>query len=131
MTQTARREDPAVEDVRFYLRLWRRWTRAWRAPLGYPSQVAWVRVMPPTPAWESSDMDEEVEGWIMRAVEASVEDLEPRKRASVRLVYLNEVLPAVFHSNRITDQEAKRLTALAEVELVGKFRERGVVVGGR
>ena len=75
-------------------------------------------------------MDEEVEGWIMRAVDASVEDLEPRKRASVRLIYLNEVLPAVFRSLRISDQEARRLTAQAEVELIPKLRIRGVVLGG-
>lgn len=126
-----RAEDPALGDVRFYLRSWRRWIRSWRAPLGYPSQVVWVRVMPPTPAWEASDMDEEVEGWIMRAVDASVEDLEPVKRASVRLVYLNEILPAVFRSNRISESEARRLTYDAEVELIPKLRLRGVVVGGR
>lgn len=76
-------------------------------------------------------MDEEVEGWIMRAVDASVEDLEPVKRASVRLVYLNEILPAVFRSNRISESEARRLTYDAEVELIPKLRLRGVVVGGR
>ena len=75
-------------------------------------------------------MDEEVEGWIMRAVDASVEDVEPRKRASVRLTYLNEVLPAVFRSLRISDQEARRLTAQAEVELIPRLRIRGVVLGG-
>jgi len=125
------REDPALADVRYFLRLWRRWVRSWRAPLGYPSQVAWIRVMPPTPAWDASDMDDEVDEGIMRAVDAAVESLEWRKRASVRLIYLNEVLPAVFRSNRLTEKEARRLTDQAEVELIASLRIRGVVVGGR
>jgi len=130
MLMAMRREDPALEDVRYYLRCWRRWLRSYSAPLGYPSTVPWVRVMPPTPPWDSSDMDIEVDGRIMQAVEAAVESLHPRKRAAVRLYYLNEVLPAVFRSARFTDSEVRRLTAEAEVELVGKLRARSVVLGG-
>lgn len=124
-----RREDPALDHVRYLLKMWRRWIGGWKAPLGYPSKVPWIRVMPPTPAWDGSDMDEEVAGWIMRAVDASVESLHPRQRAAVRLIYLNEVLPAVFRSVRMTQQEAKRLTVEAEYELIHKLKARDVVLG--
>lgn len=125
-----KREDPALEDLRYYLRAWRRWVRSWSAPLGYPSQCTFVRAMKPTVAWDGSDQEIEVDQWILRAVDAEIEGLQPRKRASIRLVYLNEVLPAVFRSIRITDGEARRLTTEAECEMIPKLRVRGVVLGG-
>lgn len=126
-----RREDPALEHLRYLMRCWRRWIKSWRAPLGYPSQVTWARIMPPTPAWDSSDMDEEVDEFVLRAIDAEVESLPALARAAVRLVYLNEVLPDVFRSKRLSDQEARRLTNQAEIEMVPRLRARGVVLDGR
>ena len=125
-----RREDPALADMRYYLRAWRRWVRAWSAPLGYPSQAPFVRAMKPVVAWDGSDAEIEVDQWILRAVDTEIEGLEPRKRAAVRLVYLNEILPAVFRSLRITEQEARKIVDLAEVEMIPRLRVRGVVLGG-
>ena len=125
-----RREDPALEDLRYYMRAWRRWVRSWSAPLGYPSQAPFVRAMKPTVAWDGSDAEQEVDQWILRAVDTEIEGLPVKQRASVRLVYLNEIMPAVFRSLRITEGEARRLTAEAEVEMIPRLRIRGVVLGG-
>jgi hypothetical protein len=104
--------------------------RSWQAPLGYPSQCTFVRHMKPTVAWDGSDSEIEVDQWILRALDAEIEDLDARKRASIRLVYLNEIAPAVFRSLRVTEQEARRLTSEAEIEMIPKLRVRGVVLGG-
>lgn len=125
-----RREDPALEDLRFYLRAWRRWVRNWAAPLGYPPEAPFVRSMRPTVAPDGADQDQEVDGFILRTIDAQIESLPARKRAAVRLIYLNETLPAVFNSCRMTMQEARRLTSEAELEMVPLLRVRGVVLGG-
>lgn len=130
MLNAMRREDPALEHLRYYLKAWRRWIKNWAAPLGYPGQCTFVRHMTPTVAWDGSDVDEEVDDFILRAIDAQVESLAPRARAAVRLVYLNEVLPAVFSSNRMSMEEAVRLTNEAEVEMIPLLRARGVVLGG-
>lgn len=129
MLATQREVHGALEDLRYYLRCWRRWIRAWRAPLGYPPTVPWVKVMPPTPAWDSADMDQEVDEFVLRAIDAEVESLSARGRAAVRLVYLNEVLP-VFRSCRMSEEEAVKLTNEAELEMIPRLRVRGVVLGG-
>ena len=125
-----RREDPALEDLRYYLRAWRRWVRSWAAPLGYPSECTFVRHMKPAVAWDGSDQEQEVDGFILRAIDAEIENLNARARAAVRLFYLNETLPAVFSSKRMSPEEARRLTAEAEVEMIPKLRVKGVVLGG-
>lgn len=104
--------------------------RNWSAPLGYPSQCTFVRVMRPSVAWDGSDTEQEVDQWILRAVDTEVEGLPSRQRAAVRLVYLNETGPEVFSSSRMTPGEAHRLTAEAEVEMIPRLRIRGVVLGG-
>ena len=121
--------DRALDDLRYYLRAWRAWTRAWRAPLNYSSCVPWLRVMPPTPAWEAQDDDHQVDAYILRAISAEVESLPALKRAAVRLVYMNEVLPAVFRSGRMKRDEVFRLCDEAELEMIPKLRVRGVVLG--
>lgn len=126
----AMRTDPALDDVRFYLRAWRRWVRQWRAPLGYPTAVPFVHQMLPSVSSGWDDHDQEVETHILRAVDAEVESLPGLKRAAVRLVYLNECLPAVFRSGRMTTAESRRLTNEAEVEMIPRLRVRGVVLGG-
>ena len=120
----------ALADLRFYLRAWRAWTRAWRAPLGLPSAVAWLKVMPPTPAWSYDDTDPEVDSFILRAINAEVESLPVAQRAAVRLMYLNEVLPSVFRSARLSQNELRRLCSEAEAEMIPRLRVRGVVLGG-
>lgn len=119
-----------LEQLRQYLRAWRGWMRAWRAPLGLPGAVPWLRVMPPTPAWSCEDTDGGVDGYIMRAINAEVDSLPVRKRAALRFIYLNEDLPCVFRSNRLTPNELRTLCAEAEVEMIPRLRGRGVVLGG-
>ena len=115
----------AVDHLRYYLRAWRAWVRAWRAPLGFPSAVPWLRVMPPTPAWGYDDTDPDVDHFILRAINAEVESLPPRKRAAVRQIYLNETL--IY--TRSTPDEIRRLCDEAETEMVPRLRVRGVVLG--
>lgn len=132
------KEDRSLDDLRYYLRAWRAWVRSWRAPLGVPSATPIVQLMRPVVAWDSSadqhaqadEIADEVGGHILRAIDAEVESLPTLKRAALRLVYLNEVLPAVFHSGRMSREEVRRLCAEAEVEMVPRLRVRGVVLGG-
>ncbi len=124
--------DCAVDDLRHYLRAWSRWVRAWRAPLGIPSTVAIVsRMIPTVDSWSShEDTDETIEAHILREVDREIERLPPNQRAAVRLTYLNETLPAVFRSARMSQEEVRRLCNLAEAEMVPRLRIRGVVLGG-
>ena len=98
--------------------------------MGYPPEAPFVREMRGTPAWSSEDSDPEIDAEIMRKINAEVESLSTLKRAAVRLVYLNEVIAAVFNSHRMTNQEARRLCDQAEIEMVPRLRVRGVVLGG-
>jgi DNA-directed RNA polymerase specialized sigma24 family protein len=115
----------ALDELRYYLRAWRSWVRAWRAPLGLPSSVAWLGVMPPTPAWDVDDADQNVDSFILRAIDAEIESLSPKKRAALRQYYLNEALSA----GKSTREEASRLCSEAEVEMIPRLRARGVVLG--
>lgn len=119
----------SVDELRYYLRAWRSWVRAWRAPLGFPSSVAWLGVMPPTPAWECDDADPTVDSFILRAVDAEVESLPPMKRVAVRQCYLNEAHTAVQSTGKMSREEARRLCDEAEFEMVPRLRARGVVLG--
>lgn len=124
-------EDVALQDLRYYLRSWRRWVRAWRAPLGLPSAIPLVGKMVPSVSAYDEIEEEEINAVVMRQIDAEVESLPADKRAAVRLVYLNEVLPAVFRSARWSKDRVYRLCDQAEVEMVPKLRARGVVLGGR
>lgn len=119
-----------VDDLQHYLRAWSRWTRAWRAPLGYPTQAPFVRAMPATPAWGTEDSDPEVDGEIMRHINSVVEGLSNVKNAAVRLIYLRETMAAVFQSTRMPIWQVKTICQEAEVEMVPKLRARGVILGG-
>lgn len=121
--------DPALEDVRFFLRQWRRWVQAWKAPLGLSPAVNWVSCMVPYVSCGETICDE-VDSIIMRCVDAAVESLEPSKRAALRIVYLNEIGPAVFRSGRMERGEVRRLCDEAERDLIPMLRRKGVVFGG-
>ena len=110
-----------VEELQFYLRAWRAWVQAWRAPLGAPSAVPWLGVIKATPSLESED-DQGVDSFILRAVDAEVESLPSNKRAAVRQYYLNE-------SGRLPAEMMRTLCAEAEIEMIPKLRIRGVVLG--
>jgi hypothetical protein len=122
--------DRALDDLRYYLRAWRRWVRDWRAPLGYPTSVPFVREMVPVVSGGWDTHDEEVDGHILRAIDAEVESLPADQRAAVRLVYLNEVTSAVFRSGRMSMESSRRLCYEAEIRMVPRLRVRGVVLGG-
>lgn len=122
--------DSALEELRYLLTQWRRWVKSWQAPLGYPSQSPFVRIMRPAVAWDGQDQESETDQWILRAVDAEIESLPNLKRAAVRLIYLREVLPAVFRSGRMSAEEATRLCNEAEYEMIPGLRKRGVVLGG-
>jgi hypothetical protein len=79
---------------------------------------------------DGSDEDYEVDSHILRAIDAEVESLPALARAAMRLVYLNEVLPEVFRSRRMSREEAVRLTDKAESDMIPRLRVRGVVLGG-
>lgn len=132
--------DFALEELRHYLTSWRRWERAWKPKLGYPS--AWPMASIPSKAAVScGNMDdaleepyryeEAIEGHILKAIHAVVESLPANKRAAVRLIYLREEPgKAVFRSGRMTLEEATRLCNEAEIEMIPKLRARGVLLGG-
>lgn len=113
----------ALEELQYYLRAWRGWVRAWRAPLGAPSAVAWCRVMHPTPSWDVDDADPGVDSFILRAIDAEVESLPANKRAAVRQFYLNEVV------SKLPPPAMRALCAEAEIEMIPRLRTRGVVLG--
>lgn len=124
------KEDLALSDLRYYLRAWCRWVRAWRAPLGLPGAVNWVTHIIPTVSGGETISDE-VDGEILHILDAEIESLPAMKRAAIRLTYLREEPGmAVFRSGRMTVLEAKRLCAEAEVEMIPRLRVRGVVLGG-
>jgi pyruvate-formate lyase-activating enzyme len=81
--------------------------------------------MTPTPAWNCDDADPNVDSFILRAIDAEVESLPPRKRAAVRQYYLNETLTGP----KSTREELRRLCDEAEEEMVPRLRQRGVVLG--
>lgn len=86
-------------------------------------------MLPSVSAYDEIE-DDDINAIVMRAIDAEVESLPAAKRAAVRLVYLNEEVAAVFRSNRMSMQEARRLCAEAELEMVPRLRVRGVVLGG-
>ena len=86
--------------------------------------------MPPTPAWSYDDTDPEVDSFVLRAINAEIESLPVNKRAAVRQTYLNEILPSVFRSGHLSQEEVRRLCTEAEVEMIPRLRVRGVVLGG-
>lgn len=129
-------EDRALEDIRFYLRAWRRWCHAWKPMLGYPSQAPFVRVMRPSVAWDSdSDQraeadsrDEEVDAEILRALDVCVASLPVLHRIAVRIIYLRETGPAVWRSNRLSLSDAAKLCGEAERELIIMLRRKNVLL---
>lgn len=128
---TAAVEDAALQDVRYYLRAWRRWVRAWRTPLGLPSAVPFVGKMIPSVSAFDEIEQEDIDALVMRKLDAEVESLPADQRAAVRIVYLNEVMPAVFRSSRWPKDTVYRLCDAAERAMIPGLRARGVVLGGR
>lgn len=132
------KEDYAIADLQHYLRAWAWRARQWNAKLGYPTQAPFVRIMRPVVGWSSSEdlmaeIDEafdKVSNFVFDAIDAEVERLPTMKRAALKLTYLREVDYAVYHSNRMTNIDAKRIARVVEAELVPKLRARGIVLGG-
>jgi hypothetical protein len=130
--------DPALDDLRYYLRAWRWRSRQWGAKLGYPTQSPFVRVMRPVVSWDSvdnpnntaDDTYEQVSSFILGAIDAVVDGLPTLKRAAVRLTYLRETDYAVYKSNRMDEKECRRLCDEAELEMIPLLRAKGVVLGG-
>lgn len=118
----------SLEDVRYYLRAWRRWCFAWRPSLGWRSCL--VDLMTPVGAWSSEDdqqaeadeADQEVSEYVLHRVDRCVERLPGRKRACVRHVYLREHidLPA---------KDVRRICSEAENDLVPMLLSENVLVG--
>lgn len=74
----------------------------------------------------SDDVDE----WIVKAVDAEIESLDKEHRSAVRLVYLREEYGAVFRSNRMSMERAALLCDEAELQMIPRLRAKGVVLGG-
>lgn len=77
------------------------------------------------------DIDESLDTWIMKKLDAEIQNLSAEQRAALRLSYLNEILPAVFRSARWDRRTFNKLVAEAELELIPRLRAKGVVLGGR
>ena len=136
----ARDDSLALNDLRHYLRAWRRWTRSWRPGLGYPPSWPLAKV-PNKPAVSCGNVEdaleepyrfeEDIEDHILKAIDAVVDSLPADKRAAVRLVYLREEPGmAVFRSGRMSLEVAAVLCNAAEVEMIPMLRLKGVVLGG-
>jgi hypothetical protein len=131
--------DYAIADLQHYLRAWAWRARQWKVRLGYPTQAPFVRIMRPVVSWDSTEdqlaqsdeMFDEIAGFIFDAIDAEVDRLPTMKRAALKLAYLREVDYAVYHSNRMTNRDARRIARDVEVELIPRMRARGVVLGGK
>jgi hypothetical protein len=137
--QAQKAPDRALDDLRYYLKCWRRWVRSWRPALGFPPEwpMARIPVNPPIACGNIDDAleepyryEEDIEDSILRAVDAEVESLPNMKRVAVRLIYLREQGPAVYRSGRMSVEEAYRICNQAELEMIPRLRVRGVVLGG-
>jgi hypothetical protein len=130
----------AIDDLRYYLRCWRRWVKSWKPALGFPSQwiLAKIPVKAPVGCGNVDDAleepyryEDEIEDSILRAIDSEVDNLTNLKRAAVRLIYLREEPgKAVFRSGRFSIEEAYVLCNQAELEMIPKLRAKGVVLGG-
>lgn len=128
--ETQPAQDTGLNDLRYYLRAWSRWVRAWRAPLGLPSCVSMVgQMLPSVSGWShDEDIDDSINAHVLREIDREIERLPALERAAVKLFYLNEVLPAVFRSNRMTMVQMRELCIRAEREMLPKLIVRGVVL---
>ena len=100
--------------------------------MGYPKAVPYIHQMRPTfdSYTEGEDYDRIIDAAEMRAVDAAVEkDLSPQQRAAVNLVYLNEIGPAVWRSNRITKAQTRAFCDQAEAVLPKALKRRNVRLG--
>lgn len=127
----AQDERMALDDLRYYLRQWRRWLRAWRPNLGYPHSANFVSQMIPVVA-EDEDDAEQVDPFIMQSIDAEIANLPKLSQVAVRLVYLREIPGmATITNNRLPLADARKVAESAERELLPKLRKRGVVLGGK
>lgn len=118
-----------LQSVRELLRDWCRWKRGWWPHLGYPGAVAYIDQMRSTfdSYTEGEDYDRIIDAATMNAVDRAIEkDLTPAHRAAVMVVYLNELGPAVWRSNRVPLTQVHRLCDEAERALVVALRRREV-----
>ena len=118
-----------LQSVRDLLKQWRRWKRRWWPHLGYPSSVPYIDEMRPIydSYTEGEDYDEIINAEVMRQMDQAIEkDLTPNERIAISIVYLNEIGPAVWRSNRVPKAQAYRLCREAEVALIPALRRRNV-----
>ena len=118
-----------LQSVRDLLRDWRRWKRGWWPHLGLPGAVPYFNQMRPTfdGYTEGDDYDRLIDAATMLAVDQAVEkDLTPSQRMAVKVIYLNEIGPAVWRSNRLPVSQVRRLCEEAELLLVVSLRRRDV-----
>ena len=118
----------AISDLRYYLRCWRRWLRSWRPALGFPPEAPFVRLMRPVVSWGNpedhfQEEGEDIEDWILRAIDAEVESLPEQQKKAIRQVYLRE-----WHNFK--QERATMLCDRAEADMVSRLRAKGVVLGG-
>jgi hypothetical protein len=128
-----------LDHVRYLLREWVRWEAGWKPLLG-DKRTSTLTQLPMKGSISMGNVDdaleepyafaEEIDARVMNAVGASVEDLEPRKRAGLRMIYLREGIGAVFSSCRMSLTEAGELCAAAEYDLIPILRGRSVVLAG-
>lgn len=129
MEEKEQKQRSALDSVRELLRDWRRWKRGWWPNLGFAGAVPYIDQMRPMfdSYTEGEDYDRLIDASTMLAVDQAVEkDLTPSQRAAVMVIYLNEIGPAVWRSNRVPLSQVWRLCEEAERVLVVALRRRDV-----
>jgi len=124
-------ERSALRSVQDILRDWTRWRSRWRPKLGYPRGVCWIdEIRGAIDSYaEAEDYDQRIDAHVMRAVDRAVEDdLTREQRCALHVVYLNEIGPAAWRSNRVPLEEVRRLCNEAETRLIPALRRRNVLL---
>ena len=120
-----------MKQVQDLLREWRRWKRSWWPENGYPKAVPYVDSMHgsrPMDGYDDPEGDDaRIHAAQMRTVDKLVDGLTPAHKAAIGVVYMNEIGPAVWRSNRLPHSQVKRIAAEAERLLVHGFRREGLI----
>lgn len=124
----ARSEIKQMQDL---LREWRRWKASWWPQNGFPSAVPYVDSMRgsrPMDGYDDPDGDDaRIRAVEMRAVDRLVDSLSSPHKAAIGVVYLNEIGPSVWRSNRLPHNQVKRIAAEAERLMLPGFRREGLI----
>lgn len=120
--------DP-LATVRMLLSEWARYRRGWKPDNGYPKAVPWLdHVRGHVDGWtQDEDYDAALYAMRMRHVDQAVKNLLVDQQHAIGVVYLNEIGPLVWRSNRKPMNEIRAICERAEVALIPVFRRRDLI----